>query len=170
MKPGQRAGIRFGWIPLTLAAVFPHLLAGVIPGRWEKVAALVDGTPVRIELVSRERIEGLFRGLGPGELQMETSAGTQSFPRHDVIRVERLDRLPPPRRRWLIMGAGSGLGFAVPFMDENARLHYEISTAANGLILGVVGAGIGLTASAILDARDRSRAPLYEARQQGSRP
>lgn len=142
----------------------------VVPGRWEKVAGLEPGTGIRLELVTTDRLELVFRQLTPEAVLVDSDTGVRSFRREDIRRIERLERQYPRRFRLILPAAGFGVGFATALANDNARVHYDLSAASNGLIIGGIGAGIGFAVGAILDRQDDSKNLLYVSTPSSGRP
>src|SRR5687767_933750 len=70
--------------------------AGPIPGSWDKVTGLRPDSRVVVTLMDGERVEAVFRTLGPGDVSLTDSAGREfgvarSSIRQIVARGERDD-------------------------------------------------------------------------------
>ena len=59
-------------------------LAGVVPGRWEKVSAMELASPIKGELKNGDRIKGQFRGLSSSDLELLNPAGRAVIPKTDI--------------------------------------------------------------------------------------
>ena len=55
-------------------------LAGMVPGRWEKVSALEMASPIKVELKNGDRIKVQFRGLSPSHLETPEPCRSGSDP------------------------------------------------------------------------------------------
>ena len=91
MKP-----YRIQAISLTLAGMRSlPVRAKVIPGRWEKAAAISVETPITVDLKNGDRIKGQFEGLSPSELSLRTHSTQAAIPRSEIhkITTPKLDGL-----------------------------------------------------------------------------
>jgi hypothetical protein len=55
-------------LPLFILISSGLLNAAVVPGRWEKVDGLQEGTRIVVEIKSGDRLEGALKGSSPQEL------------------------------------------------------------------------------------------------------
>ena len=113
----------------------------LIPGSWDKVVALRPASRVVVTLISGERLEGAFRNLGPGDLNLIDSAGrdfsvVRSNIRQIVARGER-DGLT----NGALIGAGIGLG--------TAAIILAVIASGEGYVLASVKWGAPLLMSAV---------------------
>ena len=113
--------------------------AQVIPGRWEKVAALSFEMPITVDLKNRDRIKGQFEGLSPSELSLRTGSATAAIPRSEIQRITT----PKPDRlmNGALIGAGMGvlpMAIVVSVVDDLAGPAYVVLTgAALGALIGI---------------------------------
>jgi hypothetical protein len=145
--------------------------AEVIPGRWEKVAALAQGTDIQVRRKAGDLLEGSFRGVDSEYLLLlDASGSAMRVPRESVqsivARAVVSDRLR--NGAWIGAGVGSLAGFL-------SMLGYAKAVTASGPLFGeeatgyylaasLVGAGIGAAAGAAADAAVKGQAVLYRAR------
>jgi hypothetical protein len=137
------------------------LQAAVIPGRWEKVAALDQGYPVVVTMEGWERIEGAFHGLGEESLLLMKKDGRKlDLPKAGVIKVESQDKpnndslLDGPMWGAILGGGLSALGMAVSRDDLPSDEIVGVIALSAGL-----GAGIGFVGDVLIKTPD----VFYEA-------
>ena len=113
--------------------------AGVIPGRWEKVAHLEAGSRLTVEMKRGDRIKGHFMGLSETELDLLVHPSRVSIPRADIRRIKHYptDGLGDGVGKGAAVGAGIGAFFG------GAAGSSEGGGAEGALIGGSLGAGIG---------------------------
>jgi hypothetical protein len=120
----------------------------LIPGSWDKVVALRPASRVVVTLISGERLEGAFKNLGPGDLDLTDSAAGRDFRvvrsniRKIVARGER-DGLT----NGALLGAGIGLGTAAIILAVIASGDgYVLASAKWGapLLMSAVGGVVGV--------------------------
>lgn len=131
---------------------FTSLQAAVIPGRWEKVAALEQGYPIIVTLKGWERIKGTFDGLDMESLLIKKENEQKlALPRAAVIKVESQERtkhdslVNGPMWGAILGGGLSALGVALS--DDN--LPSDEIAGVIALSAGL-GAGIGFAGDALI--------------------
>lgn len=160
---------------VTTLFVFWALLlmgwAGVIPGRWEKVDSLASGTEVIVVLESGETIEGTYLKSDEGSVHLGTSPVIErTFPKTSISRVVSRQKVDDRLRNGTLIGAG--LGFGAGFL---ALVAYNKSETASGSIwggesnasylgAGLVGAGVGAAAGAVIDKLHKTPEEFYRSR------
>jgi len=139
--------------------------AGVIPGRWEKVAAENRGTGLIITLKAGERIEGLFKGLTDDAIVVEPpGSGDRTIPKTAVAKIITADKRSGDLTNGTVIGAvvgGSIVG--VPILVAAAGGNIQGSEAGGVLLLLALSTGIGALAGLGIDAAVRGQVTLYEA-------
>jgi len=147
-------------------------LQGQVPlGRWEKVAILLPGTQIVVELKAGDRLEGAFRSLGPDAIVIAEPAGQQRTVARPMVRSIRTaakvhDRLCNGALIGTLAGAVAGVIGMVAF--ANAKTDgpvYWGDEDGPGYLIGaaLVGGGIGAALGAVVDVSIKGRELLYEA-------
>ena len=131
--------------------------ARVIPGRWEKIAALAVGTPIAVALKNRDRIERKFEGFSPSELSLRTGSAQAAIPRSDIRRITT--RESDSLANGTLIGAGVGTAIMV-WMVTNLQPDLETSWAVWLMASGVGG---GALIGAGIDALKKTEVVLYQA-------
>lgn len=144
------------------------LMAGVVPGRWEKVAALPAGKPIVVTLKAGERIECSFESLAPDALSISDFGGNRrKLPRSEVRRIVAAEKHDDRVRDGAIVGAVTGLagGLAVGSAIYFGQGSEKEKPEAAGFILpfGPFGAGVGALVGYLADRSHRGHEVLYEA-------
>ena len=123
------------------------LFADVIPGRWDKVANLVPGTRIVVEMQSGDSIRGAFVVTSPDSLGIEVESGNRiAVPKSGVSRV--LEEKKGKRRTLLgtvvggAAGAVTGLAISRSF-DETFFARADLMALSCGGIGTLAGALIG---------------------------
>ncbi len=154
----------------SLLVTSPSALAGVIPGRWDKVDRLETGTPIVIVLKSGETLEARFSATKPDSLVFKAIDGTErQVPKAEVEKVTRAEKTRDSLTNGLLIG--SAVGFAVgfgglaifnahetasgPIWDGEAVSYY----AGAGLLGGLIGALAGMG----IDSAVKTQEELYRA-------
>ena len=132
------------------------LQAAVVPGRWDKVAALEEGYEIVVTMEGWEGIEAVFRGLTEDSLLITRDKGKDmEIPRMGIRMIESRDK---PNRdspvdgalMGAILGAGfSGLGVAVSKDDIPSSEAFGVLALSAGL-----GAAIGLAGDAAIKSSE----------------
>lgn len=141
------------------------LNAGVIPGRWEKVAAENRGTNLIITLKAGERIEGLYKNLTDDAIVVEPpGGGDRTIPKTAVAKIVTADKRSGDLTNGTVIGAvvgGSIVG--VPLIIFAASGDVNGSDAAGAIFLLFLSTGIGALAGLGIDAAIKGQVTLYEA-------
>ena len=146
------------WFLVCLVAIPAR--AQVIPGRWEKVAALAVETSITVELKNGDRIEGQFEELSPSELLLRTGSAQALIPRSDCRRITT--RQHNGRRNSTLIGTGIGAGIGLGMVVAAGGWGGEdFGTYAWGYSL--LGAGIGALVFYTADALIMEEVVLYQA-------
>ena len=154
------------------AALAAAPLQGQVPlGRWEKVAMLLPGTQIVVELKAGDRLEGAFQNLGPDAIVIaEAGDHERAVAKSMVQRISTAakvrDRLCNGALIGTLIGAAAGVIGLVAF--ANAKTNgpvYWGDEDGPGYLVGaaLVGGGIGAAMGAVVDASIRGRELLYEA-------
>ena len=160
-------------IAIALVSLFfplSSLSAGIMPGRWEKVAALNPETEIMITLKSGERTESFFVSLGSDNVVIREVTGTvRVLPKTEVLSIITAKKVPDRKLNGVFIGAGVGFGAGFfglaawnaratasgPIWDGECLGYY---TGA-GLIMAAIGAVVG----AVIDAVHKDQEVLYMA-------
>jgi hypothetical protein len=158
---------------IALASVFiplSSLIAGVMPGRWDKLASLNSGTGIIVVLKSGERTESSFVSLGSDSLVIREITGTERIlPKTEVLSIITAEKVPGKKLKGALIGAGVGFGAGFfglaavnaqktasgPLWDGEGLGYY---TGA-GLGVAAVGAAVG----AIVSSAHQHQKILYKA-------
>ena len=137
------------------------LRAEMIPGRWEKVAALPVASPITVELKNGDRIKGNFGGLSKSNLTLATRSARAVIPKGDIrtITIRPRDGLS----NGLQTGAAVGAGFVGAIAAAMLTRGHGVKAAGVMLFIPVfaaAGAGIGGAFDAAMNPRPIK---LYEA-------
>jgi hypothetical protein len=158
---------------LGIAMLVAAPLQGQVPlGRWEKVAGLLPGTQILVELKAGERLEGTFKRLGPDAIVISEPDSQERTVARSMVKNIRTaatvrDRLCNGALIGTLAGAAAGVIGMVAF--ANAKTNgpvYWGDEDGPGYLLGaaMVGGGIGAAAGAAVDAAIKGRELLYEAK------
>ena len=136
--------------------------AAVIPGSWDRIAALQLRSALVITLKSGDRLDGVFKALGPAELTLIDSAGSEfKVARSDVARI-RERAAKDEIANGALIGAGIGLGAALAILRVvGSGDGYVLPSAKWGapLLLSSVGSIVG----ALVDRAHIGERLLYVA-------
>ena len=139
--------------------------AGVIPGRWEKVANLDLGARITLELKNGDPLEGNFEGLSASGVDIETRSVRVVIPKEAIrtVSVQPKDGLTNGAAMGAAVGAAVGAGVflatVVGTYDLTGTGEVFFTLVYSG-IAAAIGAGIGAAA----DASMKSMAVvIYEA-------
>ena len=169
MKSSTMKSYRIQIVSLILAGLISiPAHAEVIPGRWEKVAALEMAPLIKVELKNGDRISGQFRGLSSSDLELLNAAGRALIPRADIqtITLPAKDGLGDGALKGAAVGAGvaglSLIGIAFEPSGTRGDLVYQ------ALLLTIpVCAGLGAVIGVVADAETKTedivvyKAPEY---------
>ena len=153
MKAGSIVSI------LTIAFLtISSLTAGVVPGRWEKVDSLIEGTGIIVKMDGGDRIEGEFFSSDAQSITIQTFEQVErDLPKAGVKKIQTIEKTGH-NKIWdgALIGAGIGAGaMAITFTASGRRNWNYKEAAAAGLLLSAgIGAGIGLGIDAAVGARE----------------
>jgi hypothetical protein len=137
--------------------------AGVVPGRWEKVAAEKPGSNLIVNLITGERLECYFVGLSTDTLTVSTINGAKrELRKADVHRIITADERMGSLTNGIVVGAVIG---AIPTGILSAVALAGDCHDCGGAAVGAValGAGIGAAIGLAVDAAKHGQITLYEA-------
>jgi hypothetical protein len=147
---------------LTLTPFFQPLLAGIVPGRWEKVEALPAGSAIIVYLESGDRILGSFNRLEANSLTLTDLEGkSASLPRQGIRKItspERTDKTMDGTLIGLAVGFGAGAAVGAASADR-------LDLVKGGAIVsfGAIGAGVGALAGWIIDDTRKNEEVYYRS-------
>ena len=152
---------------LIALLVITNLWAGVVPGRWDKVAKISEGTKLVVLLKDGSQVEGRSVEAGFETVTLETADGRRvKLVQNEVRRVlapGRKDSVKNGALWGLIAGAGTGAVFSASVWGPWAHNEGADSTGISAFTIGFcggIGTLIGLGADAAIRTRD---GVLYEA-------
>lgn len=127
--------------------------AEVIPGRWEKVAALQVTVPITVQTKDGDRIKGHFEDLSDTDLRLVTHFSQAVIPKEDIetITTQPEDGLADGT----LIGGGIGVGVMM------SALAVKSDHDLNGLgmlVMAGIGFGIGAGLGAATDAATKGEA------------
>ena len=144
------------------------LCAGVVPGRWEKVEGLEQGSTIIVTLVTGDTVQGEFNCLKVGSLRMTVDTQEQEFPKSAVSRISQLEMGWSRKKRVGICGLiGFAAGFALGCAGAANAADQDNMPAGEtikcGFAIGGVGAGIGAAIGSAQKPKPKEIV-IYEAR------
>ena len=143
------------------------LSGGVVPGRWEKVAAENPGTSLIVTMKSTERVEGSLKQLSDDTFTLTTVDGLERVLRKsDVARIVSGEKRSGPLLNGVVIGAaiGAALGLITyKYSVQGWAAGYASASTAFG---AGIGAGLGLA----IDAGYKGHVTLYQAPKDQSGP
>jgi len=157
MKAGSIASI------LTIAFLtINSLTAGVVPGRWEKVESLKEGTRILVEIKSGNRLEGAFKRVSPQELTIIDPGGSdRQVPKTAVARIVTAEKVKDGLTNGMLIGMGVGTGIAVGAVAlATGGVSEECIVCGLAIFVGFAG-GWGMGAA--IDAIHNGPEVLYQA-------
>ena len=133
--------------------------AQVIPGRWEKIEALMGEPPIIVNLKSGDRLEGQFGGLSASGIFLRTRSAQAAIPRVEIQQITTRQH----DRRWntTLIGAGIGAGIGGIVIARRPPASDPIALVATGAV--AIGAGIGALVAYTADALIMEEVVLYQA-------
>jgi hypothetical protein len=143
------------------------LSAGVVPGRWEKVAAENLGSSFIITMQSGERIDGYFKGMSEDYLDLTLLDGKErSVRKADVAKIITAKRRMDSLSNGFLIGAAVGAGLpAIAIAAEDCCYHAG-AAAAVIVIWGLIGGAIGVGIDAVI----QGHITLYQSPGDKSKP
>ena len=157
----MKAKVLRAFVALTILAT-ATLEAGVIPGRWEKVDGLQEGTRIVVEIKSGDRLEGAFKGSSPQELTVTDPAGSdRQVPKTAVAKIVTAEKVKDGLTNGMLIGMGVGTGVAVGAVAlATGGVSEECIVCGLAICAGFAGGwGIG----AAIDAIHQGPEVLYQA-------
>ncbi len=148
---------------LVVTLVAPGVTASVIPGRWEKVEQLPEGSEIWVVLASGDRLQGRLSRMTPDGIMMSVlGAQDRELPRSSIRKILQIgERYNDSVWNGLAIGAVTGAG---SYLAGHAILCCA-PNAAHDAAGALVFAGIGMGIGALLDATSRSdERVVYRAR------
>ncbi len=138
------------------------LEAGVIPGRWEKVEGLQEGTRIVVEIKSGDRLEGAFKRVSPQELTVIDSGGSdRQVPKTAVAKIVTAEKVKDGLTNGMLIGMGVGTGVAVGAVAlATGGVSEECIVCGLAIFVGFAG-GWGMGAA--IDAIHQGPEVLYQA-------
>ena len=133
--------------------------AEVIPGRWEKVAALQVTFPITVETKDGDRIKGQFEDLSDTDLMLVTNFSRAVIPKEDIetITTQPEDSLADGT----LIGGGIGVGVMMSALAVKSDHDFD---ALGMLMMAGIGFGIGAGLGAGTDAATKGEAiVVYKA-------
>ena len=166
MKSSTMKSYRIQIVSLILAGLISiPAHAEVIPGRWEKVAALETAPLIKVDLKNGDRISGQFRGLSSSDLELLNAAGRALIPRADIqtITLPAKDGLGDGALKGAAIGAGVAGGLSLIGIAFEPPGKRDV-LALQALLLAVpVYAGIGALIGAVADETKTDDIVVYKA-------
>ena len=145
--------------------------ADAVPGRWERVEALIPGTEVLVDIRGGERLEGDFAQLGPDEITFTDGTGMKRIlPREAILKIQTAvpvrDRLCNGSLIGSLAGAAAGLAVMVGYASAvtNGPVYWDEDGAGYLVAAALAGGGIGAAAGALIDSSIEKNEVLYQAR------
>ena len=138
------------------------LEAGVIPGRWEKVDGLQEGTRIVVEIKSGDRLEGAFKRVSPQELTVIDPGGSdRQVPKTAVAKIVTAEKVKDGLTNGMLIGMGVGTGVAVGAVAlATGGVSEECIVCGLAIFVGFAG-GWGMGAA--IDAIHQGPEVLYQA-------
>ena len=133
--------------------------AEVIPGRWEKVAALQVTFPITVETNAGDRIKGHFEDLSDTNLMLVTNLSRAVIPKEDIetITTQPEDGIA----NGTLIGGGIGVGVMMSALAVKSDHDLD---GLGMLIMAGIGFGIGAALGAATDAATKGEAfVIYKA-------
>jgi len=141
------------------------IFSGVVPGRWEKLAAEPVGAEIRIFFKSGEQLEGAIQEVAADHLEVLAGDGRQILAqKSDIIRIisaRRHDRLRNGALTGAAIGAGIGLLSLIYAVSEQGT--NDTDAWGTGGVITMIGFGSGLFIGAGVDAALKGDLVLYQA-------
>ena len=136
--------------------------AMVVPGRWEKVEALKQGSIIVVTLDTGDILQGEFATLEEESIRMTVDDQEREYPKSAVSKINQIE-MGWSRKKKAGIGAaiGSAIGFGLGAAIGGGKYGEGKYAIAGGLFLGVIGGGIGATAG--LAEQTSKEIVIYEA-------
>jgi hypothetical protein len=138
----------------------------VIPGHWQKVAALPPDSHIVVALYSAERIECSYQSLTNVDLVVDDLSGSElRISRLDIVKVTSAD--PVRDSLWngplIGLGIGAGAGALLGAVSHREEGFEIFSRGDEALIGAVVGGVVGATVGLVTDVVKKKPDVLYVA-------
>lgn len=144
--------------------------ADVIPGRWDKVDALAEQSPVVVILKQGDRIEGSLLASTADAVTIQVEPGRQlTLEKQSILKVTSAEKRPDSTRNGTLIGAGVGFGIGfgalVAFEKSETASGFELAEENLNLAIlgGLVGCAIGAAAGWAIDKSHTAEEVLYRA-------
>ncbi len=141
------------------------VFSGVVPGRWEKLAAEPVGAEIRIVFRSGEHLEATIQEVAADHIKVLTGDGRQIFAqKSDITRIisgRRHDRVRNGALTGAAIGGGIGVLSLIYFLSESGT--HDTDAWGTGGVVTMIGFGSGLFIGAGIDAALKGDLVLYEA-------
>ena len=141
------------------------LYAVVIPGRWEKVETLKQGSEIIVALKNRDIVRGEFGGLGEQSIRMIMDGRQLEYQRAEISRISQI-KIGWSRKKKAGVGAliGFPLGFALGYYGlSNVSKLQSADPMIVGSLFGTIFGGIG-AGGGFLSKQTSKEIVIYEAR------
>ena len=125
-------------------------LGGVVPGRWEKLESLPQGTELEVRLHSKERLEGRLLTVEAEELVLDRKEGDElRLPKSQIAKVTSRDRIDRDSTKdgllWgTLVGAAVGLPWLIWGLSYEGGESDDARAIGTGICLMSVGIGAGV--------------------------
>ena len=146
---------------ILVVLVSLSLHAGVIPGRWKKLAAQPAGKQIVVTLKTGDSMEGAFKVSETDELTVVASDGKEmAIAKSEVLRISSLEKHDDPATNGTLIGLATGFaaGIAVIAGEEDF-------TVLGRLVFGGLGAAIGSLVGYAADKAHKGTEVLYQVRE-----
>lgn len=168
MRPQSTKSCWIQVVSLMLAGLISMpAYAEVIPGCWEKVYDLELGTPIIVELKSRDQVEGDFESLSESEVDIETHSARAVIPKSEIQTITTQTRggVGEGAKNGALVGASVGvaLGLVTIVMNGASDLNKKGLALVGGMTLGLStakGTALGAAAAA---GTEREAIIVYKA-------
>ncbi len=143
-----------GFLTILFCVSSLAAFAETIPGRWEKVDALVAGRAIIVRMDGGDRVECSFVGSNADSITIRDQEGNErEFPKSGISRIESVEKTGRGRL-WDGTLIGAAVGAAVGGITV-AAVGSDMENAGGFAAFCVgVGAGVGLAIDAAVGARE----------------
>ena len=150
-------------LPIFILISSGLLNAQVVPGRWEKVAALPQGEEIIVTLKAGDRLECAFKESGADDLTVITLTGRElNIAKSEVREIESQEKIKDSLLNGALIGAGVGLGIAFAGLAAASSGKGEVLSSAK-VFAPLLGVGAGLGVGMAIDASQQGTEVLYQA-------
>ena len=133
------------------------LHGAVVPGRWEKMEALKEGTELIVTLDSKDRVEGRLLSVESSSLLLDVEEGEElRLPKSQILKVTSQDRTEQDSvKDGLLWGSVVGAAVGLPWLIYGFTYQGGESDDAKAIGTGIclmsvgIGAGVGVAADAV---------------------